>query len=226
MDIAAAVRQPERRPEPSAPRQPLVRAAGLILGCVAALACSRISELNAQEVTLRPQADLYLPTRISIQNGTLHVHQKIGVTMGARLTVTFNERFDVVTGVTYIPGYATVRGAGKRIDVGTGSHLLTATTGARYWLLPPVRMLSWEVHTGLGVGFGGQPAYKDLFESSTVSGVLGTAVRYQIGRIVSLQLRVQERLFRVRVGGRDFGRSRPPLQISFAVGFPFLEAAR
>ena len=150
------------------------------------------SELSAQKVQLRPQAGLYLPSRISIQDRGLHIQQKIGVTIGARLTLTFNQRFAVVTGVTYMPGYALFRGAGKRINVSTASHLLTATTGARYWLLPPARMLSWQVHTGFGVGFGGQPAYVDLFESSTVSGILGTTVRYQIGRMVILHLRVQD----------------------------------
>jgi hypothetical protein len=183
------------------------------------------SPLNAQEVQLRPQAALYLPTRISMQNGVLHVRQKIGVTVGARLTLTFNQRFDVVTGVTYMPGYATFSGAGKLIDIGTVSHLLTATTGARYWLLPPARMLSWEVHIGFGLVFGGQPAYEDLFESSTVSGIAGTTVRYQIGQIVSLQLRIQDRLYRVRFGGRDPGSSRTPLQISFGLGLPFLRVS-
>jgi hypothetical protein len=182
------------------------------------------SELNAQAVQLRPQTGLYLPTRISVKNGSLDVRQKIGVTIGARLTLTFNERFAMVTGVTYMPGYAVFRGAGKRIDVGTASHLLTATTGARYWLLPPARMLSWEVHTGFGVGFGGQPAYADLFESSTVSGILGTTVRYQIGRMVSLHLRVLDRLYRVHFGGPNAG-SRSPLQISFGLSLPFVESA-
>lgn len=194
-----------------------------LLGCGVVLVCGRISDLNAQAVQFRPQARLYLPTRISIQNGVLDVRQKLGVTVGARLTLTFNPRFDVVTGVTYMPGYAMVHGAGKRIEVAAGSHVLTATTGARYWLLPPPRMLSWEVHTGLTALFGGQPAYEDLFESSTVTGILGTAVRYQIGQIVSLLLRVQERLYRVRFGGRDPGSSRSPLQISFGLGLPFLE---
>jgi hypothetical protein len=109
-------------------------------------------------------------------------------------TQTFNERFGMVTGITYMPGYAMFRGAGKRIDVSTASHLLTAATGARYWLLPPARMLSWEVHTGFGVGFGGLPAYEDLFVSSTVTGILGTAVRYQIARNVSLHLQSREHL--------------------------------
>ncbi len=209
----------------SALRQPVARAAALLLGCAAALVCSRSSELNAQEVRFRSHAGLYQPTRTSIQNGVLHVRQKIGVTLGARLTLTFNERFDVVTGVTYIPGYAMFSGAGKRIDVGTASHLLTGSTGARYWLLPPARKLSWEVHTGLGVVFGGQPAYGDLFESSTVSGVLGTTVRYQIRRIASLQLRFQDRLYRVRFGGLDPGSSKPPLQISVGLGLQFMESA-
>jgi hypothetical protein len=201
------------------------RAAALLLGCAAALVCSRSAELNAQTVQLRPHASLSLPTRISIQNRELHVRQKVGVRVGARLILTFNERFDVVTGVTYLPGYATFHGAGKRIDIGTSSHMLTGSTGARYWLLPPGRRLSWEVHTGFGVVFGGQPAYEDLFERSTVSGVLGTTANYLIGRIARLQLRVQDRLYRVRFGGGGPVSSKPPLQISLSVGLLFLESA-
>jgi hypothetical protein len=198
---------------------------GFLALLVLAMGAVQASQLSAQQVQLRPQAGLYLPSRISIQDGLLHLRQKIGVTVGARLTVTFNERFDLVTGVTYLPGYATFRGAGKRIDVSTDSHRLTASSGARYWLLPPARKLAWEVHTGLGVAFGGQAAYQDLFESSTVSGILGTAMRYQIGRIVTLKLRVQERLYRVRFGGGEPGSSRPPLQISFGVELPLVESA-
>jgi hypothetical protein len=194
---------------------------GLLLGA-ASVVSSGSSELSAQQVQLRPQAGLYLPTRISLRHGSIHLRQKIGVTLGARLTLTFNQRFDIVSGVTYIPGYAMFQGAGKRIDVATGSHVLTASTGARYWVLPPARMLSWEVHTGLGVVFGGQAAYEDLFESSTVSGVFGTTVRYQVGRIVSLQLRVQDRVYRVHFGSQDSGRSRRPLQVTFGLGLPFL----
>jgi hypothetical protein len=160
-----------------------------------------------------------------IQDRVLHVRQKVGVTVGARLTLAFNERFDVVTGVTYTPGYAMFRGAGKRMDVGTSSHVLTGATGARYWLLPPARKLSWEVHTGLGVVFGGEPAYEDLFESSTVSGILGTSAHYKVGRIARLQLRIQERLYRVRFGVGHPGSSRPPLQISVGLGLLFLESA-
>lgn len=203
-----------------------MRAAALLLGCAAALGCSRSSELHAQQVQIRPQAGLYLPTRISIQDGVLHLRQKVGVTVGARMTVRFTDRFDLSTGLTYIPGYALFRGAGKRIDVAASSHVLTATTGARYWLLPPTRAISCEVHTGLGVVFGGRPDYEELFESSTVSGILGATLRYQFARLVSLQLRLQQRLYRVRFGGPDAGSSKSPLQVSFGVGLPFLEPAQ
>lgn len=197
----------------------------LCLGCAATLVCLWGSELNSQQLKLRPHATLSLPTRVSLENGLLHVRQKIGMTVGARLIMTFNERFDVVTGIAYMPGVVSFHGAGRKIDVATGSHVLSGSTGARYWVLPPTRMLSWEVHTALGLVFGGQPAYEDLFESSTVSGILGTAVRYQIGQIVSLHLRIQERLYRVHFGQQEPVRSRPPLQISFGLGIPFLEAA-
>jgi hypothetical protein len=194
-----------------------------LLAFFLALSCIANSQLQAQQVKLHSHAGLDLPTRISFQHGSLQVRQKLGVTVGSRLTIAFNPRLDVVTSVTYTPGYAMLRGVGKRIDIGTGSHLLTATTGARYWVLPAGRTLSCEVHTGFGVVFGGTPAYEDLFETSTLSGVLGTSVRYQIGRIVSLRLAVQQRLYRVRFGGGEIGHSNP-LRISFGFGLTFLES--
>lgn len=195
------------------------------LGCAAGLVCGSSPYLKAQQAQLRHHAHFDLPTRISIQNGMLDVRQRIGMSLGSRLTLTFSKRFAVISGVTYVPGYATIRAAGKRIEVGTGAHLLSTTIGARYWLVPPERMLSWEVQTVLGLIAGGQRGYKDLFEGSTLSGALATTVRYQIGRIVRLQLRVQQRLYRVHFGAGDPGSSKP-LRVSFGLTFPFLDLAQ
>jgi hypothetical protein len=133
----------------------------------------------------------------------------------------------VVTAVAYVPGYATISGAGNRVEFATGSHSLSGSTGARYWLLPPPRAFSWEIHTGVGMVFGGSRAYEELFEVSTLTGVLGTTLRYQVGRIVSLQMRVQERLYRLRFGDlSDTGSSKSPLQVRFGVGLTFLESLK
>ena len=195
--------------------------AGAALGWAALLACSWASPLNAQQLRLRPHADLSLPTRMSIQNGQLHISQRIGVAVGARLIVSFNPRFDAVTGVSYSPGFATVRGAGSRFSVIAGAHVLSAASEARYWLRPLMQRLSWEVHTGVGIVFGGEPAYQNLFESSTLSGIVGTTVRYQVGRVVGLRLRIQDRLYRVGFGNRSAGGSRSPLQLTFGLDLPF-----
>jgi hypothetical protein len=207
-------------------RQLRWRQALVLMGCTAALARGAGSTLQAQTVELRPLADLSFPTRFSMEDGTIHVRQKVGLALGARMTLICKDRFDVVTAVTYSPGYATLHGAGKRIDLATGAHSLGASTGARYWLLPPARKFSWEVHTGVGLVFGGQPSYEDLLASSTLSGVLGTTLAYQIGRIVSLKLRIQERLCRFSFGSRVADSSSRPLQMSFGLGFPFLESLR
>jgi hypothetical protein len=156
-----------------------------------------------------------------MQDGRLHVGQRLGVAVGARLTISFNQRLDAVTGVSYSPGYAILQGAGRRFSIATGAHLLTAAGDARYWLRPLARRLSWEVHTGVGVVFGGEPAYQDLFESSTLSGIVGSTVRYQIGRVVGLRLRIQDRLYRVRFGSRGAGRPSSPLRLSFGLDLPF-----
>jgi hypothetical protein len=202
------------------------RKALLALGCSAAQVCDVALNLQAQVVLFRPVADLSLPTRISIEDGLLHVRQKFGVALGGRMTLHFNNRFDVVTTVTYSPGYATLHGGGNRFELASGTHSLNGSTGARYWLLPPPRKLSWELHTGVGLVFGGRPSYEELFESSTVSAVLGSTLVYQVGRIVSLKLRINQRLYRVHFGTGNPPSSKNPLQVSFGLGLPFLEAAR
>jgi len=55
--------------------------------------------------------------------------------------------------------------------------------------------------------------------------VLGTAVRYQVGRLVSFTLKVQQPLLRVRFGEQDGGNLRP-LRMTFGVGLPILERLR
>jgi hypothetical protein len=162
-----------------------LKSAMAVSGLVAALICSGSSELGAQEVHLRPQLGLYLPTKVSIQNGVLHIRQKVGVKAGGRLTLSFSDRFDVVTGITYMPGYALFHQADEEFELASGAHVLTATTGAQYWVIPPVEVFSWEVHSGMGLVFGGQPASDDLFTSSTVTGIVGTTLRYRVGQIVS-----------------------------------------
>jgi hypothetical protein len=197
----------------------------LFLGCGTAALVPRF-DLPAQVVQLRPVADVSLPTRFSLKNGSIHIRQKAGLTLGARMTVTFSDRFDVVTAVSYSPGYAKMNAGGKRVVFDAGAHSFGSSTGARYWIRRPGGKLSWELNGGLGVVFGGQPTYEDLFETSTVSGVLGSTWVYQIGRIVSLKLKLQERLFRLRFGMPNSGSSKRPLQVSFGLGLPFLEALK
>jgi hypothetical protein len=81
------------------------------------------------------------------------------------------------------------------------------------------------MNTGVGMIFGGQPSYLDLFESSTLTAFLGTAVRYRVGELVSFTLKVQQRLLRLQLGERDGGHSRP-LRMTFGVGLPILERLR
>jgi hypothetical protein len=183
------------------------------------------SPLPAQLVQVRPIADLSLPTRFSLKDGTLHVSQKVGLRFGARMTLIFSDRFDLTNAVSYSPGSATLHGGGKKFEFSSASQSLAAATAARYWVRPPDRPLSWEVHTGVGMVFGGRPSYLDLLDGSTLSAVLGTAVHYQVGRLLSLTLKAQERLLRVQFGEQDGGSARP-FQVAFAVGFPFLSLGR
>jgi len=198
----------------------------LLLGCAAMLLATEARNLDAQVLRLRPIADLSFPTRVSLKDGAIQVRQKISLSLGAQMTMAFSDRFDVVTTVAYSPGAAILQGSRSRVELASSAHSLSGTTGARYWLLPPPRTLALEFHTGVGVVFGGTPAYQDLFERSTLNGVVGSTLLYQIGRIVTLKLRVQERLIRLRFGADDGTGLPRPFRVSFGLGFPFLESLR
>ena len=200
------------------------RARGLLLGAGATV-IALAAPLQAQTITIRPIANLSVPTKVSLKGGTLHVSQKIGFRVGAQMTLSFSDRFDIANAVTYSPGYATLHGAGKRVDLRSGSHALAGSSSARYWLRPPGGPLSWEIHTGVGMVFGGTPSYLDLFDNSTLNAVLGTSVRYQVGQLVSFTVKVQQRLLRLRFGEQD-SRTSSPLRMTFGVGFPILERLR
>lgn len=195
-----------------------IRVAVLVLG-LGALVSSQAIELRAQTLRVRPEVSLYLPTKISVRHGLLRVQQKVGVALGGIATLTFNERFDIATAVTYLPGYAMLHAAGRRFDVAASAHRLAASTRARYWLRTPSQSLSWEVHSGLGLSFGGTPAYREIFDRSTLSTVVGTLLRYQLGGLVNLELQVQGRLYGMRFGSRASGDLGSPIQVSFGVGF-------
>ena len=178
--------------------------------------------LPAQTIVVRPIADLSFPTKFSFKGGTLRVSQKMGFRVGARMTLTFSDRFDIANAITYSPGHVTLHGAGEQLDLTGGSHSIAGSTAARYWIRPPGGPLSWQVHTGVGMAIGGNPSYLDLFETSTLSAVLGTTVRYQVGQLLSLTLKVQQRLLTLR-SGQPAGPGSRSLQTRFGVGFPILE---
>jgi len=194
----------------------------LLLGAGATAIPLAAAPLQAQTIAVRPIADLSFPTKFSLRGGTLRVSQKVGFRVGARMTLVFSDRFDIVNAVTYSPGYVSLHGAAEQLDITGGSHSIAGSTAARYWLRPPGGPLSWQVHTGVGMAIGGKPSYLDLFESSTLSAVLGTTVRYQVGHLVSFTVKVQHRLLTLR-SGQPAGPGSRPLQMRFGVGFPILE---
>ena len=194
----------------------------LLLGAAAGLTSASAVPLEAQQIEVRPIAKFSLPTKFSLQDGTLHVSQRVGVRFGAQMNVRLNERFDVTSAVTYSPGYATVSGSMKRVQVSSGAQSLAGATAARYWLRPRDLPLAWEVHSGVGLVFGGQPSYVELLDGSTMTASVGTSVRYRFRQLVSLSVRVEQRVLRLQFGDQLGGSSRP-FRVAFGVGLPLLD---
>ena len=194
----------------------------LLLGAAAGLISATAVPLESQQIEVRPIAKFSLPTKFSLRDGTLNVSQRVGFRFGAQMNVRFNERFDVTNAVTYSPGYATVSGSTKQVQVSSGAQSLAGGTAARYWLRPRDLPLAWEVHSGVGLVFGGQPSYMELLDGSTMTASVGTSVRYRFRQLVSLSVRLEQRVLRLQFGDQLGGTSRP-FRVAFGVGLPFLD---
>ena len=72
----------------------------LLLGAAAGLISATAVPLESQQIEVRPIAKFSLPTKFSLQDGTLNVSQRVGFRFGAQMNVRFNERFDVTNAVT------------------------------------------------------------------------------------------------------------------------------
>ena len=194
----------------------------LLLGAAAGLNPATAVPLEAQQIEVRPIAKFSLPTKFSLHDGTFHVSQRVGFRFGAQMNVRFNERFDVTSAVSYSPGYATVSGSTKRVEVSSGAQSLAGGTVARYWLRPRDLPLAWEVHSGVGLIFGGQPSYMELLDGSTMTASVGTSVCYRFRQLVSLSVRLEQRVLRLQFGDQVVGTSRP-FRVAFGVGLPFMD---
>jgi hypothetical protein len=192
----------------------------LLLGAGVA-AVARPCPVAAQTVEVRPVANVNFPTRVSLSDGALKVSQKVGLKFGGRMFMTFSNRFDITSAIIYSPGSATLSG-GKKFQLSSASHSLAAASTARYWIRPPGRQFSWDVQTGVGMVFGGQTSYMDLLDGSTLSAMVSTALKYQIGDVISLKVQLRQRLLRLQFGDHESRASRP-FNVAFAVGLPFLE---
>jgi len=195
---------------------------GLLLAAAAGLISVSPAPLGAQQIEVRPVAKFSLPTKFSLHDGTLQVNQRVGFRFGAQMTLRLSQRLDLVNAITYSPGYATVNGSTKRFQISSGAQSLAGVTAARYWLRSPDLPFSWEMHTGLGLVFGGQPAYMELLDGSTMTASVGTGARYRFGQLVSFSVRLEQRLLRLQFGDQLSGSSRP-FRVAFGVGLPFLE---
>jgi len=62
----------------------------------------------------------------------------------------------------------------------------------------------------------------ELLDGSTMTASVGTSVRYRFRQLVSLSVRVEQRVLRLQFGDQLAGSSRP-FRVAFSVGLPFLD---
>jgi hypothetical protein len=191
---------------------------------------------RAQRLSLAPTVGLYAPTAQLVSGivnggGTVAFRQKVGLSLGGRLGLSFGSHFGISATGSYVPKslQATVSQTGITQNTAEYNNLWFGTGRVNVWLLPPSSILALGVNGGVGVvGRGETVVADDVGNQYTdasrtdIGGVVGGTVGFNLG-VIGLFLSVDDYLYKPSVF-EELGlksRTQNDLQFSFGLGTRF-----
>jgi hypothetical protein len=181
-----------------------------------------ITPAGAQRVSLSPTIGVYIPTSelIKAANGQ-EFKQEIALAVGGRLGVNFSRRLGVVTSVTYVP--SSLRFTFNQNETKTDANLLFGTARATVYVIPTTSPVWLNLNAGASLVKRGGAAYDSLADKTDIGGVVGTAVGFNLGSLLSFYVAAEDYIYGttfVESGTLEEKRTQNDIQLAVGFGVP------
>jgi hypothetical protein len=176
----------------------------------------------AQRVSLAPTVGVYIPTEELLKAASgQEFKQEIGIAVGGRLGINFTPRLGFQAAGSYVP--STLRFALNREQRATDASLFTGVGKLTFFLIPPSRVVAFQINGGVAVVTRGGEAYRDLQEKTSVGGTAGAQLSFKLGPLPGIQLAAETFVYKQNLDGLAAIGEAPTqkdLQLSIGLGFP------
>jgi hypothetical protein len=190
------------------------------------IACAAVGlfsprQAAAQRLSLSPTIGIYIPTSelVKAANGE-EFKQEVGLAVGGRLGLTLSPRFGIETSVSYVP--SNLRFTFDETQTTTDASLLFGTARATLHVIPMTQPLWLSLNGGVSMVKRGGEAFEAAEDDTDFGGVVGAAVGFRLGSMLSFYVAAEDYIYGTRIEGTEFeGESRTQNDVQIAVGFGF-----
>ncbi len=198
-----------------------MRASIRSLGPVSLLVVALVMPLYAQRLSLSPTVGVYIPTTelIKAANGQ-QFKQEIGLALGGRLGVSISPRFGIETSISYVP--SKLRFTLDQTATTSDANLLFGTARAAVHVIPFTKPVWLTLNAGASLVKRGGDAYRNAADKTDVGGVVGAAVGFNLGAMLSFYVAADDYIYGTRIADPTLAtkQAQNDIQIAFGFGLP------
>ncbi len=197
---------------------------------VIALAASLLpAAASAQKLSISPTIGVYIPTTelVKAANGD-EFKQEVGLAVGGRLGLTFSPRFGIMATGTYVP-------SDLKIDLATGeqpkqkANLFFSSLRATYYVLPLTGPVWLNLSGGGSYVRRSGDAYENATDKDDIGGVVGTAVGFRLGSMLSFYVAADDYIYGTRIDETTLEadkKTQNDVHLSVGFGIPLSNGGR
>ena len=198
------------------------RALGPVLCAFTLELALAVTAAAAQQLSISPTIGVYIPTSelLKAANGQ-EFKQEIGLAVGGRLGLDFGPRFGILTSIAYVP--SDLRLTFNQAETKTDANLLFGSARATVYVIPTTSPVWLSLSGGASLIKRGGTAYEELEDKSDVGGVVGAAVGFNLGSMLSFYVTAEDYIYGttfVESGTLEEKRTQNDLQIAVGFGVP------
>lgn len=187
-----------------------------------------VQPATAQRISIAPNIGLYVPTTelVKAASGDSSFKQEMSITLGGRMSIAFSNRLGLEFTGAYAPSDLKFTRTGLG-DQNQDANIFTGSGRVTYQLVPYTSPVAFLITGGVGVINRSGAFYADVQDKTDIGGTLGASARFQVGKLLRLQLSAEDYIYKPKAqipgfGPADEKKTQNDIHLSIGVGIPLL----